>query len=117
MLRRSIFCCMLQCTRRAGHPGSHKPGARQLSENQTNVQQVTSKVEKVIAIVGGRLEAAVGELNKLQSKGLEQANTVIESATRAAHERLAFAEQMGSEWRKLMLGGTRTATKFLTPRA
>jgi hypothetical protein len=95
-----------------------------MSENQTNaqqftskVEQVTSKVEKVIAAVGASLEAAVGELNNLQVKGLEQAKTVIESATRATHEQLAFAEQMGSEWRKLMLGATRSATEFFTPKA
>jgi hypothetical protein len=88
-----------------------------MSENQTKAQQVTSKVEKVVAAVGARVEAAIGELDSLQSKGVAQANAVLETATRAAHEQLAFAEQMGSEWRKLMLGATRTATAFFTPKA
>jgi hypothetical protein len=88
-----------------------------MSENQTSGEQVTSKVEKVVAAVGARLETAVAELNSLQAKGLEQAKTFADSATRAAHEQLAFAEQMGSEWRKLMLGAARTATGFFTPKA
>jgi hypothetical protein len=88
-----------------------------MSESQTKVQQVTSKVEKVIAAVGARLEAGVGELNDLQSKGVAQAKTFVDSATRATLEQIAFAEQMGSEWRKLMLGATRTAAAFFTPKA
>jgi hypothetical protein len=108
---------MLQCTNRAGHSGSLKNQEQTMSENQTKVQQITSKVEKVVAAVGARIETAVAELNTLQAKGVEQAKTFTESATRATHEQLAFAEQMGSEWRKLVLGATRTATEFFTPKA
>jgi hypothetical protein len=88
-----------------------------MSENETKTQQVTSKVEKVVATVGARIQAAVGELESLQAKGLAQATTFTEAVTRATHEQLAFAEQMGSEWRKLVLGATRKATEYFTPKA
>jgi hypothetical protein len=88
-----------------------------MSENQTKAQQVTSKVGQVIAAVGARLEAGVGELHDLQSKGLAQAKTFVESATRATHEQVAFAEQMGGECRKLVLAATRRATELFTPKA
>jgi hypothetical protein len=88
-----------------------------MSEVQAQVQKVTSAVEKAIAEFGARVETAVGELNKLQTKGLEQAHTVIESATRATQEQIAFAEQLGSEWRKLVLAATRGAADLFTPKA
>jgi hypothetical protein len=84
-------------------------------ENKT--QQFTSAVEKAVAEMGTRFEAAVAELNKLQTKSLEQAHAVIESATRATQEQIAFAEQMGTEFRKLALNATRGVAEFLTPKA
>ena len=88
-----------------------------MSEFQAQAQKVTSAVEKVIAEFGSRVETAVGELNKLQAKGVEQAQTVIETATRVTQEQIAFAEQVGGEWRKLVLAATRSATELFTPKA
>jgi len=87
-----------------------------MSENKTT-QQVTSAVEKAIAEQATRVESAVSELNKLQSKGLEQVSAFIDSVNRAAKDQIAFAEQMGGEWRKLVLMATKNATEFLTPKA
>ena len=86
-----------------------------MSENKT--QQVTNAVEKVISEQASRLESAVSEMNKLQSKGLEQVNALVENVSRAAKEQIAFAEQMGSEWRKLVLAATRNATELFAPKA
>ena len=88
-----------------------------MSEFQAQAQKVTSAVEKVISEFGARVETAVGELNKLQAKGVEQAQTVIETATRVTQEQIAFAEQVGGEWRKLVLAATRSATELFTPKA
>ena len=88
-----------------------------MSESQTKVQQITSKVEKVIAAAGERIESSVGELTSLQSEGLAQAKMFLESAKRATQEQVAFAEQMGTEWRKLVLAATRSATELFTPKA
>jgi len=86
-----------------------------MSESKT--QQVTNAVEKVISDQASRLETAVSELNKLQSKSLEQVNALVESATRAAKEQIAFAEQIGGEWRKLVLAATKNATELFVPKA
>ncbi|HEY4730466.1 MAG TPA: hypothetical protein VN177_00935 [Myxococcales bacterium] len=86
-----------------------------MSESKT--QQVTNAVEKVISDQASRLETAVSELNKLQSKSLEQVSALVESATRAAKEQIAFAEQIGGEWRKLVLAATKNATELFVPKA
>jgi len=86
-----------------------------MSESKT--QQVTNAVEKVISDQASRLETAVSELNKLQSKSLEQVSALVESATCAAKEQIAFAEQIGGEWRKLVLAATKSATELFVPKA
>jgi hypothetical protein len=88
-----------------------------MSENQTTAQQVTSNMEKIAAAMSARLDAVVGELKNVQTKGLEQASSSLEKATRAVHDQLAFAEQMRGEWRKLILGATRSATELFTPKS
>ena len=88
-----------------------------MSDFQAQTQKVTNAVEKFIAEFGTRVETAVGELNKLQAKGVEQAQTVIETATRVTQEQIAFAEQVGAEWRKLVLAATKSATELFTPKA
>lgn len=87
-----------------------------MAENKTQAQ-VTNAVEKVIAEQTLRFETAVSEMNKLQSKGIAQAGALVEIATRAAQEQIAFAEQMGSEWRKLVLAATRNAAELFAPKA
>jgi methyl-accepting chemotaxis protein len=82
-----------------------------MSENKT--QQVTNAVEKAISEHASRVETAVSELNKLQSKGLEQVSTFVDSVNRVAKDQIAFAEQMGGEWRKLVLAATKNATELL----
>jgi hypothetical protein len=37
--------------------------------------------------------------------------------TRAAQEQIAFAEQLGGEWRKLMIAATRSAAGVFAPKA
>src|SRR5437763_14822670 len=56
-------------------------------------------------------------LNKLQTKGLEQVTVFVDNVNRAAKEQITFAEQMGGEWRKLVLAATKNATEVLTPKA
>jgi hypothetical protein len=77
-------------------------------------QKVPPAVEKLIAEQTARFEAAVAELGKLQSKGVAQLNAVIEGAARVTQEQIAFAEQLGGEWRKLVLAATRGATDLIT---
>lgn len=88
-----------------------------MAELNSKVEQVASAVEKAIAEQSARYETAVTELGKLQSKGIAQANAIVESVSRAAHEQIAFAEQFGAEWRKLVLAATRNAAGIFAPKA
>ena len=85
--------------------------------SEHKMQQIGNAVEKAVSEQASRVETAISELSKLQSKGLEQASAFVESATRAAKEQIAFAEQMGGEWRKLVLAATRSASEIFTPKA
>ena len=80
-------------------------------------QKALPAVEKIIAEQTARFEAAVAEVSKLQSKSVEQVNQFVEGATRVAQEQIAFAEQIGGEWRKLMLAATRSAAELFAPKA
>ena len=84
---------------------------------ESTTQQVANTVKKAFSGLGTRLETAVGELNKLQSQGLEQASALADTASRAAKEQVAFAEQVTGEWRKVLLSATRSATDLFTPKA
>ena len=90
-----------------------------MSENkiETKIQQIGSVVEKAFSEQSSRVESAVGELTKLQSKGVEQVSALIERATQVAQEQIAFAEQIGAEWRKLVLAATKNATVLFAPKA
>jgi hypothetical protein len=90
-----------------------------MAENTQDQTQKTTvpAVEKLIAEQTARFEAAVAELGKLRSKSVAQVNLFVEGATRLAHEQIAFAEQLGGEYRKLMLAATRSAADFFAPKA
>ena len=83
-----------------------------MSENK-----VINGVERVMSEQASRFETTVNEMNKLQSKGLEQATALMESVSRAAREQIAFAEQIGGEWRKLVQAATKNATELFAPKA
>ena len=80
-------------------------------------EKTVPTVEKLIAEQTARFEAAVAELARLQSKGVAQMSELVEGANRVAHEQIAFAEQIGGEWRKLVLAATRSAADLFTPKA
>ena len=88
-----------------------------MAELNSKIEQVTGAVEKVIAEQAARYETAVAELGKLQSKGIAQTNEFVEGVTRATHEQIAFAEQLGGEWRKLVLAATRSTAGIFAPKA
>ncbi len=81
------------------------------------VEGMTGAVKKAFSSMGTRVETAVTELDKLQSRGVEQASAIAETAGRAAKESVAFAEQIGGEWRNLVLSAARSATGLFTPKA
>ena len=91
----------------------------QTTQSKTNnpVTNVTNGVEKLIAEQTTRFEAAVADLGKLQTKGIAQAQAYFENATRVAQEQIAFTEQLGGEWRKIVLAATHSAAELLAPKA
>jgi hypothetical protein len=86
-------------------------------ENDTNFQKVTETLKSTLSGLGTHVQAAIEDLEKIQDKGLEQARNAADAAARATQEQLAFAEQIGAEWRKLMLAATRSATELFTRNA
>ena len=92
-----------------------------MSETKTSsipsINNVTNGVEKAIAEQTARFETAVAELGKLQTKGIAQAQAFYENATRVAQEQIAFAEQLGGEWRKIVLAATRSTAEIFAPKA
>jgi hypothetical protein len=89
------------------------------AQNAVNntVNAVANGVEKAIAEQTARFEAAVADLGKLQAKGVAQAQAFFENATRLTQEHVAFAEQLGGEWRKIALAATRSAAELFAPKA
>ncbi len=83
-------------------------------DNTTKFEQVTETVKSALADAGVRVRATIQEVEKLQDKGIEQTRSLVETAARMTQEQIAFAEQMGTEWRKLMLAATRSATELFT---
>ena len=81
------------------------------------VNNVVTGVEKAVAEQTARFEAAIVELGKLQTKGVAQAQAFLENATRVTQEQIAFAEQLGGEWRKVALAATRSAAELFAPKA
>jgi hypothetical protein len=88
-----------------------------MAEIKAQVEQAASTIEKAVSEQTARFNSAVAELTKLQSKSLAQAQTFFEDASRIAREQLAFAEQLGGEWRKLVLASTKSASEFFAPKA
>jgi hypothetical protein len=75
------------------------------------------RMESQMAELKTQVEDAVAELTKLQGKAIAQANALFEEATRVAREQIAFAEQLGSEWRKLVLASAKSASEMFAPKA
>ena len=85
--------------------------------DQNYTQQAANAFEKAVGEQTARFDTAVAEFSKLQSKGIAQATALIEGAARVAQEQVAFAEQIGGEWRKLVLAATRSAGEMFAPKA
>jgi hypothetical protein len=88
-----------------------------MAELKNQVEQVTNSFEKVMAEQTTRYETTVAELTKLQSKGIAQAQSFYEDVTRMTREQIAFAEQLGSEWRKIVLATAKSAGEILAHKA
>ncbi len=83
-------------------------------ENTTKFEEVTETVKSALSDMSVRVKSTIHEVEKLQDRSIEQTRSLVETATRVTQEQIAFAEQIGTEWRKLVLAATRSATDLLT---
>lgn len=88
-----------------------------MADVKSNVEQVASTIEKKVAEQAARIETGIGELAKLQAKSLAQATAFFEDAARLTREQVAFVEQLGGEWKKLLMASTKNAAELFTHRA
>jgi hypothetical protein len=88
-----------------------------MAKIETQVEQATSAFEKAVAEQTSRLEGAAAELTKLQTKGIAQVQACFEDAARITREQIAFAEQVGAEYRKLVLSSIKAAGEMFAPKA
>jgi hypothetical protein len=58
-----------------------------------------------------RMTAFYGELDKIEAKNLERAESAMHEATKLTKETLAYGAQLGAEWRKLSLEALQRATE------
>jgi hypothetical protein len=98
------------------NPITSNPIINAFSGGNVNAANAINGIEKVIAEQTARFETVVADLGKLQTKGLAQAQTFFENATRVTQEQIAFAEQLGGEWRKVVLAATRSAGELFAPK-
>ena len=73
--------------------------------------------EKLVGKQVALVEAALGELAKLEAKAVAQATASFEEFGRYAKDTLAHAERLGAEWRKQALEATQKVAQILTPKA
>jgi len=91
-----------------------------MGEITERVQQVTNSVEKAIVEQASHVEAAVGEVNKLQAASIAQAGLCMGNMRNMVHlasDKLAFAGKITGEWGKQVLAATRTAADAFTKKS
>jgi hypothetical protein len=99
-----------------------------MGELTARVQQVTEIAEKAVVEQAANVEAAVGEVNKLQAEGVAKAGQLVDkvqSMVPVAREKLTIAAKITAEWGKQVraatgewgkqvLAATRTAAEAFT---
>ena len=88
-----------------------------MADLKNQVKQAANSLEKVIAEQTTLFETTAAELAKLQNNGIAQAQALFEDVTRLAREQIAFAEQLGGEWRKVVLASAKSAGETFAHKA
>jgi hypothetical protein len=76
-------------------------------QTTSQTQQIKDGFKKAMDDHAGRVESAFTEMAKLEEKGLEQACAQLDEATRLTKVSLAYASELGAQWRKLMVDAAR----------
>ena len=64
-----------------------------------------------------RATSFYGEVDKLETKGVERSTVAIDEMSVIGKETLAYSMQLGAEWRKLTLEAFKQATAAFAPKA
>jgi hypothetical protein len=85
-----------------------------MSEQTTSqTQQIKDGFKKAMDDHAARVENAFTEMAKLEEKGLEQACAQLDEATRLTKVSLAYASELGAQWRKLMVDAARRSAEMV----
>lgn len=82
----------------------------------THVQQIASEWQKIVARQLAHLETFLGEIEKLETKGVAQLIGTWDEVGRYAKDSLEQAEKVTGEWRKLGLEAARRTAELITPK-
>lgn len=85
------------------------------SQFASQTQQFSQFWQKAVSDQLEFVESFYEQLAKVQSNGLAQVNTNIDETTRLAKQSISQAEQLVSQWRKLVLETARRAHEAIAP--
>lgn len=60
----------------------------------------------------GRVATLSDEWGKMEGKGLEQANALVDEVAKMTKETCAYSGQLAAEWRKVMLEATKKSLEM-----
>lgn len=70
--------------------------------------------QKMIDDQVGRADAFYAELGKMDTKGVEQANSMVDEMTKISRESLSYFVQLNAEWRNLTLEAMKKTADLVT---
>jgi hypothetical protein len=85
--------------------------------DRTQAQQNRSIWTKAVEDQAARVEDALGEVAKMQTAGIEQAFKNVDEASRLTKETFAYATELASHWRKMMIEATRRTADLVAPKS
>jgi len=86
-----------------------------MSEQATSqTQQIRDTFRKAASDHAERVEGVFAEVAKLEEKGLEQAAAQLDEATRLTKVSLAYASELGAQWRKLWVDAARRTAEMVS---
>jgi hypothetical protein len=83
-------------------------------QTTSQTQQIRDNFKKAIEENASRVESAFSEMAKLEEKSLEQACAQLDEATRLTKVSLAYASELGAQWRKLMVDAARRTAEMVS---
>ena len=83
-------------------------------QTTSQTQQIKDNFKKAIEDHASRVESAFSEMGKLEEKSLEQLCAQLDEATRLTKVSLAYASELGVQWRKLMVDAARRTADMMS---